>query len=131
MYKIEKRASGYLLTFAGVIERNEMQDWYNESKAILADEHLASFPVIIDMRHLKPLAMDVQQIMIDGQGLYKQAGMLRSSVIVNDAATVGQFKAIAKKSGIYITERYFDGMDPSAIDNAIEWAKNGADPDLE
>ena len=125
MYKIEKRESGYLLFFSNKIGKEEMQKWYEESLQHLKEEQAREFPVIIDMRDLQPLPPEAHQIMVAGQGLYKNAGMKRSAVIVNNAATVGQFQAIAKKSGIYDTERYFDGSENDAIHKAIKWAKEG------
>ena len=106
-----------------------MKKWIEESRETLEKETSTSFPVIIDMRSLSPLPVDAQDLMVEGQGLYKKTGMKRSSVIVNNAATVGQFKVLAKQSGIYETERYFDGNDPDAINIAINWAKDGVDPD--
>jgi len=35
MYKIERKTSGYLLTFAGNIDEAEMQRWVADAKASL------------------------------------------------------------------------------------------------
>ncbi len=128
MYKIEKRDSGYLLFFSEKISKEEMQNWYDESMAYLETEPSDNFSVVVDMRDLKPLSPDAQKIMIAGQELYKKSGMGRSSVIVNSSSTVGQFQAIAKKSGIFKTERYFDGNDEDATHNALRWAQDGVEP---
>ena len=66
MYKIERRTSGYLLTFGGAISKDEMQKWVNESRAALAKETASSFGVIIDMRTLAPLPADAQALMVEG-----------------------------------------------------------------
>ncbi len=129
MYKIERKASGFLLTFSGHIDAKEMQNWHDESKLTLSTEKSTSFPVIIDMRNLEPLPQEAFKLMVEGQKQYKLAGMKRSAVIVNNAATVGQFKALALQSGIYATERYFDGREADATANAISWARDGVDPD--
>ncbi len=127
MYKIEKRDSGYLLFFSDNIGKEEMQNWYDESMDYLENEKSDGFPVIVDMRDLKPLSPDAQKIMIAGQQLYRNAGMGRSAVIVNSTATVGQFQSIAKKSGIFSTERYFDGTENDATHKALRWAHEGID----
>jgi len=131
MYKIENRTSGYILTFAGVMNQPEMQIWYNESKAQLDLETQTSFGVIIDMRNLAPLSVESQNIMIAGQQLYKDKGMNRSAVLLADAIICLQFVKLAKKSGIYATERYIDvTKHRNPIDIAINWVKDALDPDL-
>jgi hypothetical protein len=129
MYKIERRPSGYLLTFGGVIEDKEMKRWVDESARALAKETQA-FSVVVDMRTLAPLQPQVQQLMVEGQNLYKGKGMTRSAVIVSNAVTAIQFKRLAKESGIYQWERYLDGAQANCQQLAIGWAKDGVDPDL-
>lgn len=128
MHKIEKRPSGYLLTFGGVIDRAEMTTWLEETKTNLVGAR-GPFGVIVDMRTLAPLAADAQAVMVSGQQLYKKAGMSRSAVIVNNSVTALQFQRLAKESGIYNWERYIDGQKTNAVDLAISWAKDGVDPD--
>ena len=125
MYKIEKRPSGYLLTFSGTIDATEMQRWQIESKTKLALETSKSFGVIIDMRDLQPLSKDASKIMIEGQKPYKQTGMKKSAVILNNAEICTQFKNLALQSGIFTTEKYIDGSKhgQKAIEMAINWVK--------
>ena len=129
MYKIERRPSGYILTFAGMIKIDEMQNWKKDSQIALSQESSSSFGVIIDMRDLQPLASETQDVMIEGQKLYKQKGMLRSAVILSSAIISLQFKKLAKESGIYATERYIDATCSNPIEIAINWVKDGTDPD--
>lgn len=130
MYKIEKRPSGYILTFAGSINAEEMQRWQNESKIALATETSNSFGVVIDMKDLLPISADTQAIMITGQKLYKEKGMNRSAVILNSPVIAAQFKNLALASGIYATERYIDASSTSEpVKIAIEWVKDAIDPD--
>jgi len=131
MYRIDKRPSGYVLTFAGSINSAEMQNWYDESQSVLSTETSGSFGVIIDMKALQPISQETQSIMVAGQGLYKQKGMKRSAVILASAAISMQFKKMAQESGIYATERYIDAsFFTNPIDVAIKWVKDEIDPDL-
>jgi hypothetical protein len=130
MYKIERKLSGYLLTFVGNITPDEMRQWLGEARTALASA-ASSFCVIVDMRILAPLLPEAQAFMVQGQQLFKGKGMTRSSVIVNNAVTASQFKRLAKDSGIYAWERYFDGTMPGCLDAAIAWGKDGKDPDRE
>jgi len=128
MYKIEKKTSGYVLTFAGVINAHEMKQWYDDSRLKLANETSKSFGVIIDMVNLKPLDAETSNIMKNGQKLYKEKGMARSAVILSTSELCGQFKAIASMSGISSTERYIDASkEPNPIAKAIKWVKEGVD----
>ncbi len=128
MYRIEKKTSGYVIIFSGVVNAQEMKQWYDESKLKLANESANSFGVIIDMKSLKPLDPEASAIMKSGQKLYRDKGMLRSAVIVNNSEVCGQLKAIASMSGILTTERYIDAstlQDPVA--KAVKWVKDGVE----
>ncbi|MCB8964823.1 MAG: hypothetical protein H6536_07295 [Bacteroidales bacterium] len=128
MYRIEKKTSGYVIIFSGVVNAQEMKQWYDESKLKLANESANSFGVIIDMKNLKPLEPEASAIMKSGQKLYRDKGMLRSAVILSNSELCGQFKAIASMSGILNTERYIDAsasQDPIA--KAIKWVREGVE----
>lgn len=128
MYNIEKTSFGYKLTFGGAIDEKEITNWYNESKKQL-ESAPASFGVLIDMRELQPLLPEAQKIMVDGQGLYKNKGMQRSAVILNNAVTTMQFKRLAKDSGIFDTEKYINAAEnPGWEKAAVDWLANGVDP---
>jgi len=130
MYKIEKRPSGYILTFSGQIDAIEMQRWFDDSKRNLALETSSSFGVIINMKDLQPLKPDAVAIMKNGQKLYKDKGMKRSAVILNSAEICNQFKNIAIQTGIFTMEKYIDASTiPNPVDFAIAWVKDGIDPD--
>jgi len=130
MYKIERRPSGYILTFSGNIDATEMQRWHDDSKNKLEVETSTTFGVIIDMKDLKPLGADARAIMVEGQKLYKNKGMKRSAVILNSAEVCKQFKNLAIQSGIYLTERYIDASQKkNATEIAIKWVNDGVDPD--
>jgi hypothetical protein len=131
MYKIERKTSGYLLTFGGTIEADEMQRWYDESVAALKTAP-ETYGVIVDMRTLSPLAEKAREIMVAGQQLYKEAGMERSAVILANSFVTTQFKMLAVKSGIYAYERYIDATaNPDWARKAKEWVVRAIDPDKE
>lgn len=109
MYKIAKKDFGFELTFGDFIDVAEMNRWREEAKAALVGAP-KSFGVLIDMRTLKPggIKPDAQAIMVDGQGLFKKAGMERSCVILQSATVTMQFERIARESGIFAFERYIN-----------------------
>jgi len=129
VYKIVKRPSGYLLTFSGFMPVEEMRQFEEESRKSLATM-IGSFGVIADLRDLKPLPQDAQEVMVRAQALYQKKGMVRSAVVLKDAMTTHQFMRLAKESGIYDWERYVDASAVADWDKvAIAWVRDGTDPD--
>ncbi len=130
MFKIDRKPYGFHLVFGDFILKAEMEQWLQESKKMLAGQK-DSFGVFVDMRALKPLPTDSQDVMVKGQQLYKQAGMIRSVVILDNTITTMQFKRLAKESGIYEWERYIDASTALNWEKAaVEWLVSGTDPDL-
>ena len=129
MFAIEKREYGFLLTFDGFIDAKEMQQWFDQSEDVLADAP-SSFGVLVDMRTLIPLHADAQEVMQNGQRLYREAGMKRSAVILNHPVTTIQFQRLAQLSGIYEWERYIDASRrPNWEEVGLAWLEDGVDPD--
>jgi len=129
MYSITRKTSGYILTFNGVIDENEMQKWVDDSKRHLQEEKSDSFGVIVDMENLEPLSQGASTLMKEGQKLYKEKGMNRSAVILNSPKICEQFKNIALQTGIYAKERYIDASTvKNSIEVAIKWVKDGISP---
>ncbi len=130
MYKIAKKDFGFELTFGDFIDVAEMNRWREEAKAALVGAP-KSFGVLIDMRTLKPggIKPDAQAIMVDGQGLFKKAGMERSCVILQSATVTMQFERIARESGIFAFERYINAAQkPDWEAKAIGWIQKKIDP---
>jgi hypothetical protein len=129
MYTIEKTNYGIKLTFGGFIQAPEMEQWAKESETALMNMP-ANWGNLVDMRELKPLPTDAENAMKKGQVLYKQCGMKRSAVILNNAVTTMQFTKIAKETGIYEFERYFNAADDVNWEKeAVDWIMNEVDPD--
>jgi len=130
MYKINKKEYGFHLVFADFIKADEMQLWVKDSEKALTNS-VDKFGVFIDMRALKPLLPDAQEFMQQGQKMFKQKGMQRSVVILDNAVTTMQFKRIARETGIYEWERYIDASKTTNWEKVgIDWVKNGIDPDV-
>ena len=81
------------------------------------------------MENLNLLTSETRTIMINGQKLYKDKGMVRSAVILNKSEIVMQFKSLAMVSGIYRNERYIDSTQvDDAMKVAQDWVYNEIDP---
>jgi hypothetical protein len=129
MYTIEKMPYGMKLTFGGFIDAQEMKKWNDELATILS-RFSSKFNVLVDMRTLKPLPPESQEIMVTGQAACKKKGMERSCVVLDNTTTTIQFKRLGKESGIYNYERYIDASaNPAWEQTAIKWLKDSVDPD--
>lgn len=130
MYTIEKKNFGFYFTFGGFIKKDEMEQWAQEVEKAFAKQR-GPFGLFVDMRTLKPLPTDSQEVMVKTQKLSKQIGMVRAVVILNDALTTMQFKRLAKASGVYEWERYIDASStPNWEQVGLKWVVDGTDPDL-
>jgi hypothetical protein len=128
VYKIDKTDLGFQLTFGGNMTEAELERWYGESERLLSALH-APFGVIIDMRTLAPLPAEAQKVMVRGQSMYRNCGMQRSCVILEDAITTVQFMRLAKQSGIFKYERYIDAsMHKEWRLEARNWVRDAVAP---
>jgi hypothetical protein len=130
MYKISKEKFGFQLTFGGSISLDEINRWHAEAKTATVGAP-RTFGVLIDMRTLRPggIQPDAQAVMVDGQGLFKKAGMERSCVILESAAVTMQFERLARESGIFAFERYINAAaHPDWHAKALGWIEGKVDP---
>ena len=128
IYKIEKKEFGLKLTFAETIEFDEMMNWFEDSKTHLYEQK-KGFCVFVDMRTLLPLDQKTQAVMEMGQRLYREFGMIRSVVILDNIELTNQFKKIAKDSMIFKNERYIDiSLIPNWEITGINWLLNQIEP---
>ena len=129
MTNIEKQNYGFKITFAGLINQNEMSQWVESSRNSLLSQG-PDFGVMVDMRELSPLSEEAKALLQEGQVLYKEKGMTRSVVVVNQGFIATQFKMMAQDSGIYEWERYIDASSkPNWEKIGIDWIVNNIDPD--
>jgi hypothetical protein len=129
MYRIEKKPYGYKLTFSDFIKVDEMTKWVEDSKKELATAK-GPFGIFVDMRELKTLTPESTKVMTEGQLLYKEKGLERSAVILENAIVTMQFKRIAKQSGIYAWERYINASAEKNCEKVGEdWITKAIDPD--
>lgn len=131
MYNISRQAYGFQITFGGTIDLKEMNNWREESRKALTVAP-KSFGVLIDMRNLRPgdLAANAQPVMVEGQQMYRKAGMQRSCVILQSATVTMQFQRLAHESGIDAYERYVNAAAHTDwLTRALAWIEKKIDPD--
>ena len=129
MHKIETARHRFTLTFVGTLYSEELRHWLEESKRALA-KCTEPFGVIVDMRNSLPLGPEARALILQGQQLYRKAGLLRSAVILKSSSTARQFRQLAKDSLIYKNERYFDASeDENCVKRALDWVMSQVDPE--
>ena len=126
MYNITEQKFGFLVTFSGMLDTGELNEWYDESEKKLSQRKVVPFGVIVDMRNMSPIAVETREVLKKGQRLYHEKGMQRSSVVISNAIALMQIKQVSKESGIYQWERYFDAeVQTDWPQKALLWVRNG------
>jgi hypothetical protein len=129
MYTLEKAPYGFKITIGGWATHAEATRILDESRVAL-NSCDRPFGVLVDIRTLKPLADDVQEVVDETQRLFRQNGLRRSAVILASAVMTLQFMRIASETGVYAHERYIDASKHTDWEQvALAWIDNGMDPD--
>jgi hypothetical protein len=129
MYRIDTTEYGFRLTFGGLMAADEMASWVRDFD-IAVGHPTEPFTVFVDMRTLVPLRPDAKELMVEGQRLALERGMVRSVVILANPATTQQFRRIAGESGILGHERYIDASsEPEWEKLGLDWLLREIDPE--
>ena len=129
MFTVKRTDFGYHLTLSGNVSVEDTLNWLEESRQLLPDGP-KSFGVFVDMRDIKILSYLTRQQLDIGQRYYKEQGMTRSVVIVNDPVIRRQFEDLARETGIYEWERYIDASATSNWEQVgMDWLLHAYDPD--
>lgn len=129
MWNISRQSFGFVLTFDGSLGADELRQWQAQSRAELKTPPSGTWGVVVDMRTLQPLSAEAQAVMVQGQQLYRAAGMKRSAVVLNDPVATMQFRRLARESGIDAWERYINaGTTTNWQTVAKRWVVEAAEP---
>ncbi len=130
MYKFERKNYGCKLTFGGYIKPDEMQSWLNDSNSILKSQS-RDFKLMVDLRKLSELPNESEVLMEKGYQMFRQRGMKRSVVILENTTKKMRYLKLAKDKGIDKFERYISSSDtPDWKKRAEKWLENGIEPDI-
>jgi hypothetical protein len=121
---------GYHFTFSGTITLEETIEWIDQAKESVLQLEGKDFCVFVDMREIEILPAECKAKVEEIQKFYKKHGMNRSVIILSDEVTLMQLKLIAKKTGIYQSERYINGSsNPDGEEIAMDWILHAVDPE--
>ena len=129
MYNVEVTDYGIRVSISGFMKIEEAREWLEIMRKKLKSIE-KGFKVMVDMRGFKPASKEIQEIFVEIQKEFKNHGMNRSVVILDNTVAVLQLKRTGKESGIYDHERYITPEDnPEWEKQALDWILNKIDPD--
>ncbi|MCP4613204.1 MAG: hypothetical protein GY845_31320 [Planctomycetes bacterium] len=129
MYAVEKTDLGIKVRLTGFIEQEEANEWFQEMLKKVEGIH-KDFCVFVDMRGFEPATQDIQKQFASIQKIYRDKGMLRSVVILDNIVATVQLIRTAKESGIYANERYISAENnPHWEQQGMDWLTHKKDPD--
>lgn len=129
MHKIEITEYGVKLTFANVVNSEEIQKWHDELLKIgvdLPDE----IGVLVDMTKIEPLSTQTQKAIFQLQKSFVSEKRVRSVVATNSPVVMRQLKDIASKTGVLPSERYINSQDtPNWEEIGLDYIINSIEPE--
>jgi hypothetical protein len=127
-YTLSKTSYGHRTTVSGFYPVDEITAWFAELKVLIGAPH--AFGQLIDLRLMKTYPPESAKVTEESMRWIRAQGMVRSSVVVQSAIAQLQITRLAKQSGMYAYERYFNvDSDPAWERNALNWIERGVDPD--
>jgi hypothetical protein len=120
---------GYKSTISAPFPENEAAAWFDDIKRVVGAAH--EFGQLIDLRGQKPYGPETNKIIQDAMRYVREMGMQRSAVIVASPTTKVQIMRLARETGMYEYERYFDASsEPAWESKATAWIEKAVDPDV-
>jgi hypothetical protein len=130
MFRIDGRAHGLVLGFAGDFHGAELALWRIELGRRL-EQRSPPFGAIANARGWVRLDGDAQVELLEGMLLLKKHGLSRLALVTTDSMVLRQFHRLAEQAGIDMAQRHIDAA--SITDwrgGAVAWARHGIEPEL-
>ncbi len=127
--KTEPTPYGLRSTISGFISVDEVNAWRRDYERIVPSRQ-PGFGQLVDLREQKAYTPEVGVVIQDVMRYVRENGMARSAVILASAMTKMQISRLAKETGMYEYERYFDASSDADWERkAIDWIERAVDPD--
>lgn len=124
--RTEKTSYGYSSIYGETASLEEAKEWLVDVKKILGPGK-RPFCQMIDIRGQKAHDPTVQTFIVEAMGYLRKTGLQRSAVILSSAIAKMEITRLAKQTGVYDYERYFEGTGSEKA--ALAWLEHGVDPD--
>lgn len=120
---------GYRINAPGFLTLAETRAWFEDLQRLIGSSG-RPFGLLVDIRSQRANPPDSQAIITEAMAWTKQAGLVRSAVVLDSAVAKIQTTRLAKASGVYAWERYIDASkDVDWEKHAIDWIVLAIDPD--
>ena len=96
----------YNIRLEGFLSVTEMEDLKKQAEKLLRSP-AANFRVLSDIRGFKPATPEVQEIMKSIQKMFKECGLKKVALLVDNALTKMQLKRLHGETGIRGTDEFF------------------------
>ncbi|XXF79031.1 hypothetical protein P2318_04555 [Myxococcaceae bacterium GXIMD 01537] len=125
-----KTAYGFRVNAPGFLSLAETRAWFEDLKRLVGDSG-RPFGLLVDIRSQRANPPESQEVIKEAMAWMKNAGLVRSAVVLDSAVAKLQTTRLAKTSGVYAWERYVDASKGTDWEQrALGWIVNGVDPDL-
>jgi hypothetical protein len=124
-----KTPYGFRTNAQGFVTLPEARAWFENLKALVGPGG-KPFGLLVDIRGQRGNPSESQEVVKEAMAWMKQAGLVRSAVVLDSTVAKIQTTRLAKTTGVYAWERYFDASkDPDWEKRAIDWIQHAIDPD--
>lgn len=120
---------GFRVNAPGFLSLAETREWFEDLKWLVGTSG-QPFGLLVDIRSQRANPPESQAIIQEAMVWMKQAGLVRSAVVLDSAVAKLQTTRLAKSSGVYAWERYLDASkDADWEKRAVDWIVHAIDPD--
>jgi hypothetical protein len=125
-----KTAYGFRINAQGFVTLPEARVWFEDLKQLVGKKGGKPFGLLVDIRGQRGNPGESQEVIKEAMAWMKQAGLVRSAVVLDSTVAKIQTTRLAKTTGVYAWERYIDASkDLEWEKRAIDWIEHGIDPD--
>lgn len=86
------------------------------------------FSILVNLTEVQRQNPEVMEEIGKGMALSKELGADKVAVIFNSSVAKLQMANKARESGVYSTERHFAITEDNYMEKALNWVKNGIEP---
>jgi hypothetical protein len=127
-----KTAYGFRINAPGFVTLPEARAWFEDLKRLVGKKSGKPFGLLVDIRGQRGNPGESQEVIKEAMAWMKQAGLVRSAVVLDSTVAKIQTTRLAKTTGVYAWERYIDASkDLEWEKRAIDWIEHGIDPDTQ
>lgn len=127
MHKIEETSYGYLMTFEGFFQREDIEKWVRDVGKEVGGR--GSFGVLVEMRGAAAFPVQAQEMLFEGIQLCREKGMDRAAVVVANPISKIQAVRISKETGIQDIVKFVDASSETEWEQvATDWIQKGIQP---